>query len=115
MSAEDLSYGPEGPPVKTRWPKGLKHGEIYERFEDMSPDGRLQVVIDSDGDVCIGIVPSSDEVRHFAPSVEFCTVSVGGGNSPRVRQALLDLAEAIMLDNQYVSQSAKRKRAGLQQ
>ena len=39
--------------------KHIKHSEFYMRYEDMSPDGGLQVLIQEDGDVIIQIIPES--------------------------------------------------------
>lgn len=74
----------------------LNPREFYERPEDMSRDGRLRVMIEDDGDV---IVQVTSEGRHFA-AVQFCTIGSGGGRSPRVRAALLELARAIKADNE---------------
>lgn len=78
--------------------------DFYERFEDMSADGRLQVVIEDDGDVILTAVPPIDQnLNGFQSkrpvSVQFCTTGSGGGQSPRVRSALLELARAIEADN----------------
>lgn len=83
----------------------LKPGEFYERFEDMSPTGKLSLMIQDDGDVIVTIWPDSkveDSLQHVY--VEFCTYS-GGGQSPRVRKALMVLAEAIRRDNEERTQN----------
>ena len=78
--------------------EGCDMFDLHERKEDMSPDGRLQVIIQPDGDGIIGIIPPSED--HFGnPSVEFCTPFMGGGSSPRVLKAIRILLKAIYLDN----------------
>jgi len=68
------------------------------RKEDMSPDGRLRVFLQADGDVILSIVPASDG-RCLNSSVEFCALT-GGGRSPHTRKALLALMDAIRKDNE---------------
>jgi hypothetical protein len=68
------------------------------RAEDMSPDGRLRIWQQEDGDFIVEIVPWSKEEKPSA-SVEFCTVGSGGGRSPHTRLALVALMEAIRQDN----------------
>ncbi len=77
----------------------LKTGEPYDRFEDMSPDGKLSVMLQKNGDSILTIWPSKENGGHAYSSVEFCTLP-GGGQSPRVRKAIVALAEAIRLDNE---------------
>lgn len=73
-----------------------------ERFEDMSPDGRLRVTFQTDGDVVLTIVQSEESRKsNFNPGsvcVEFCT-HAGGGKSKRTLLALRNLAKAISDDN----------------
>lgn len=79
---------------------GIKFNHHYERYEDMSSTGRVQVFIEDDADVILTIIPSYEENPKLRPlSVQFCTVGSGGGKSPNVRQALIDLARAIEEDN----------------
>ncbi len=68
------------------------------RAEDMSPDGRLRVWMQQDGDLIVEVVPESSKQEPSA-SVEFCTVGSGGGRSPHTRKALMELMEAIKRDN----------------
>lgn len=70
------------------------------RAGDMSPDGRLRVWRQEDGDLIVEVVPEYDE-RSPSPSasVEFCTVGSGGGRSSHTRKALFALIEAIKRDN----------------
>ena len=74
--------------------------EIHERFEDMSPDGRLMVMIQDDGDVIISVIQSEEQRISAMPSVEFCSVGAGGGQSPYTREALANLYWAIKRDNE---------------
>lgn len=78
----------------------LKSRQLYERFEDMSPDGKLSILIEDDGDVIVTIFePDSMTHEAFMASAQFCTYS-GGGQSPKVRDALLQLALAIKEENE---------------
>lgn len=65
------------------------------RQEDMSPTGRLRVTQQADGDV---IVTATDG-KGNQTSVEFCSITSGGGQSPRTLKALRDLYIAMELDN----------------
>lgn len=99
MNKVDQSYGTYEPIIGI----DVKPRETYERFEDMSPDGRLQVFIEDDGDVIVTAVPppsnSANPMNWLKPvSVQFCAGS-GGGQSPRVRLAILELARAIEIEN----------------
>lgn len=67
-----------------------------ERFEDMSPRGRLRVIQQDDGDMIIAIIPDLNAPIE-RQSVEFCT---SGGKSPRTLLALRDLMHAIALENE---------------
>jgi hypothetical protein len=71
----------------------------YERFEDMSPLGRLRVIMQEDGDAIVSVIEDPNEHR-LCPSVEFCTSFGGGGQSPKVRAAIIALAMAIKEENQ---------------
>ena len=77
----------------------MSHSGSVERYEDMSPDGRLRLVRQPDGDVIVAIIPplSSDSPMVV---VEFCSVGSGGGQSPNTLAALRDLMEAIRRDNE---------------
>ncbi len=57
--------------------KHIKSNEFYSRYEDMSPDGRLDVLVQEDGDVIVQIVPESKSQKPPV-SVEFCIYSGGG-------------------------------------
>lgn len=91
-----------------------KHGEpddgfqmecrkIYCRREDMSPDGRLTLFMEDDGDVIVEVQQYYDtwstnklENPRIA-QVQFCTLR-GGGSSLRTRRALVNLVEAMVED-----------------
>ena len=71
-----------------------------ERFEDMSPRGRLQVLQQTDGDMIVCVIkdPNSQGCcAGLAASVEFCT---SGGKSPRTLAALRMLMQAMAEDNE---------------
>lgn len=78
--------------------------EIYERRDDMSQTGKLQVCRDNDGDLIVGVFkgdgPNGDSEENGWVSVEFCALGSGGGRSHHTRKALLDLIVAIQKDNQ---------------
>jgi len=79
------------------WPSNIKPTEVYERYQDdtdgeTSSDHILSLMFTRDGDAWL-MLPSA---RH---SLRFRTYA-GGGDSLRVRNALLLLAEAIRRDNE---------------
>ena len=81
------------------WPSTISVNECYRRYEDDSPLGQLAVTFSSDGDGHIIVLHEQDpNERKF--SMRFRMPMTGGGQSPRVRNALLILAEAIRLDNE---------------
>jgi len=60
-----------------------------------------------DGDIIVGIIPSSMEDFHqkgLVQTAEFCTIGSGGGQSPRTLQALRALMDAIEQDNRTLPQ-----------
>lgn len=63
------------------------------RSEDMGR-GFMQLIIQNDGDVCVGV---QDDKLRFA-GIEFCTPMSGGGKSSRTLQALRELAQAMWED-----------------
>ena len=69
--------------------------DSVQRLEDMSRLGNLTVHIDNDGDMCVSVY---DEDNQSISDVEFCT-GLGGGRSPRTRDALRKLFDAMMEDN----------------
>lgn len=70
---------------------------LVERNEDMSPDGRLSLFMDSDGDVHVRVIPPTGREDDYAPSIEFVTHCQ---RSPRTVAALQALIEAVRLDNE---------------
>lgn len=78
-----------------------------ERFEDMSRRGKLSLMEQDDGDIIVGVIPSSlDDFRRkgLIQTAEFCTVGVGGGQSPRTLAALRTLMDAMEADNREAPQ-----------
>lgn len=70
---------------------------LVERREDMSPDGRLSLFRDSEGDIHIKVIPPMERADDYAPSIEFvCQCQ----RSPRTVAALVALLEAMRLDNE---------------
>jgi|TARA_Y100001934_G_scaffold283268_1_gene401679 hypothetical protein len=70
---------------------------LIERPEDMSPDGKLSLFRDSEGDIHVRVVPPEDRADDYAPAIEF----VGHcQRSPRTLAALEALMEAMRLDNE---------------
>lgn len=70
--------------------------ELIARIEDMSPNGRLEIFRQDDGDICLSIVNKEGD----SASIEFCVPGAGGGKSPETLQALSDLGIAMLKDNQ---------------
>lgn len=76
----------------------------FARLEDMSQRGKLTLVVQSDGDVIVGIQQHHGEMAD----VEFCAPGAGGGGSHRTWQALRALAAAMELDNADPLLTARR-------
>ncbi len=72
------------------WPKARDVG----RIGDMSPTASMRVGLDSDNDVYVAVYGDDG-----GGSVEFCTPGSGGGQSPRVREALITLMTAMEEEN----------------
>ncbi|WP_236467784.1 hypothetical protein [Pseudomonas syringae] len=72
----------------------LPLGESFDREDDMG-QGRLRLILDGDSDVCVAVINHDGTMAD----VEFCTPFSGGGRSPKVREALLNLARAIRDEN----------------
>jgi len=71
-----------------------------KRLEDMSSVGRLHLMLDGDSDVIVSVHPQTDDgLIGNGANVEFCTIGLGGGGSPRTYQALRELMKAMALDN----------------
>lgn len=84
------------------WPAAWKvvpSGNIVTRFEDDSRFGQLQVGFTCDGDGWIGILQDPDNRAVGGKMIRFRGFS-GGGQSLRVRTALMILALAIEADNE---------------
>lgn len=62
------------------------------RIGDMDPRLALRVGLDDDSDVYLSITNGLD-------GIEFCTIGNGGGKSPRTRDALIALMQAMREDN----------------
>ncbi len=68
-----------------------------ERFEDMSPRGRLRILQQDDGDMLVYVIEDPDSQKNGASAgVEFCT---SGGKSPKTLAALRSLMLAMAEDN----------------
>ncbi|MBK7786954.1 MAG: hypothetical protein IPJ57_20970 [Gemmatimonadetes bacterium] len=65
------------------------------RYGDMSPHEHLRVSLDGDHDVMVSVWDDCS-----GASIEFCTAGLGGGKSPRTRDALIALMCAIEDDNE---------------
>lgn len=71
-----------------------------KRLEDMSAVGRLHLMLDGDGDVIVAVHSQiHGELISNGDNVEFCTIGIGGGGSPRTYKALRNLMEAMDADN----------------
>jgi hypothetical protein len=70
--------------------------ELVERLEDMSPRGKLRLLIQSDGDIIVAIQQEDGTMAD----VEFCAPGAGGGGSHRTWAALRDVVRAMQLDNE---------------
>lgn len=85
------------------WLPTLSVGTLYERQHDDTdgkPDGGcIHVIVGADGDAWVW-TDTHQSLRFRAP--------LGGGRNPRVRNALLVLAEAIRLDNEDEAKRRKR-------
>ena len=73
---------------------------IFERNEDMSPHGRLRIILQEDGDAIVCVVPDPDADGLRQSSVEFCSRGAGGGRSRHTLEAVRALADAIRRDNE---------------
>lgn len=81
--------------------KWMPVNQFIVRKEDMSRHGRIRLIKQDDGDICVGIITERGEDREMVDAdVEFCSCSSGGGKSPRTLAALDNLALAMMEDNE---------------
>lgn len=86
---------------------------MAERFEDMSPRGRLRVLQQDDGDMIIEVVedPNSQScTAGLSCAVEFC---VSGGKSPKTREALYVLMLAMAEENAERPHCSRRGERGM--
>lgn len=70
-------------------------GQFVVRKEDMSQNGRLRLIKEDDGDICVAVIDGLGEMAD----IQFCVPGIGGGKSPRTLAALEELGLAIMDDN----------------
>ena len=80
---------------------------VISRFGDMDPYCRLEMLVQDDGDICLSIVPGPNDESPHAADIEFCTIGIGGGQSPHTFKALCALFIAIQRDNKERPQSRK--------
>lgn len=86
------------------WPATLAVGQCHTRIHDDN-DGRadaehaLSIILAADGDV--HVIAGAGQPLRFR-------CALGGGMSPRVRAALLVLAEAVRRDNEAIVQAGSR-------
>ncbi len=73
----------------------------------MSPDGKLRLCVEDDGDVIVQVIEGSDN-NFDAGCVQFCTPFSGGGGSRRTFEALRRLAEAMAMDNADAFQRGRK-------
>lgn len=79
------------------------------RLESMSPDGKMKMILQEDGDIIIVVEQGNGNggVDRFA-SVEFCTPFGGGGGSQETYWALVQLMGAMAQDNLEPEWSGRR-------
>lgn len=85
--------------MRRKFPKTREVG----RVGDMAPadKGHLRVLLDSDGDAIVQVWDAHSHGNRFcSATIEFCAGGAGGGQSPRTRDALVQLMVAMELDNQ---------------
>ena len=70
-------------------------GQFIARKEDMSPNGRLRLFKEEDGDICVAVIDTEGNMTD----VQFCVPGLGGGKSGRTLAALDALALAMAADN----------------
>ncbi len=81
------------------WVHTLKTDVNYVRYEDDTRHGHLGVTFSCDGDGWVEVFTKADPKEHNW-MFRFRMPGGGGGDSMRVRNALLLLAEAIRQDNE---------------
>jgi hypothetical protein len=70
--------------------------EFQSRLEDDTINGKIQVIFSCDGDAWVKVTPDEKQMQQIC---RFRTFG-GGGESERVRAALMILALAIKADNE---------------
>lgn len=70
-----------------------------ERIGDMDPKSHLEIYRDASGDIVVQVFQFGRQGLTAFAEVEFCTISMGAGQSPRTFDALLKLIEAMEEDN----------------
>lgn len=73
-----------------QWPASTDVG----RYGDMSQFAHLRVGLDGDNDVYVSVYDDKG-----GASIEFCVPGIGGGASPRTREALIGVMVAMEQDN----------------
>jgi hypothetical protein len=73
----------------------MRSAKIVRRFEDTSRYGKLEVFLCEDESI---IVEITDDF-HFPVNIEFYKEGSGGGDSPHTHAALINLFNAMVLDN----------------
>lgn len=80
-------------------------GQFVARKEDMSPNGRLRLFKEEDGDICVAVIDNEGQMTD----IQFCVPGLGGGKSGRTLAALNALALAMLADNaEQPSRAAER-------
>ena len=90
------------------WHEGLEPNTTYARFDDDTYSGHISVAFSQDGDGWLEVLSEKDPEDPL--SHRFRMPLHGGGQSGRVRTALLILALAIKLDNEERPQNRPPKK-----
>ncbi len=100
MTSDQFPYGFTWEDLQLPSPQEPFTPQISRRYEDMSRHGELQLLVEEDGDVIVTVYPDPEANQFgYGTSIQFCTSTSGGGQSPRVLRALLALKVAIDQDN----------------
>jgi len=82
----------------------VPRGTPVSRKEDMSPDGKLVLIQQADGDIIVNVRTDESDSDYqgspFGVSVEFCATGCGGGRSPHTLKSLKELMRAMVRDNE---------------
>ena len=76
---------------------GIEKRKRYYRIGDMHHSKALNIWVEQDGDIVLYITEGRIPIDNA--DVEFCEIGSGGGLSPNVRKALIELIKAIEMDN----------------